>query len=394
MMKQKLFFFIWVLGGCLLASSQSAYSQVATFSGQSATEKILSGAGGTTTAPSITGAGFFYKSPKDPSKYYFITAYHVIQGMVSYHNLTISGQNLNYLGGESLLDIAYYEVENPSANLKTLKFSSTSPKVGDKVNAWGYPAGTTIYAGNIKSLKESTFSTVVWHPFLIRSTCKIIDACSGGPLLNEKGEVLGINVAVVADGSLALEGKIAQQTIEEMIADVHYHRANRIYLGLVFSEKVKGTVILESVIDNSPADNAGLGKEIGKTVQFLDGKKINSLFDVREALESVTAQCTSGGGCGDIKIQFDRNPKSNSILMKRLESPKDYNNIYGYLNTKYSIPDIAKILVINGQKYICSPLNCGIAFRIFTPFCLKFDFWDKKNSSIKTIKLPYPILFG
>ena len=161
----------------------------------------------------------------------------------------------------------------------------------------------------------------------------------------------------------------------------------------VFSEKVKGTVILESVIDNSPADNAGLKKEVGKTVQFLDGKKIHSLFAVREAIESVTARCTSSGGCGDINIRLEGNAYHNSIQMKRLENPEDYNNIYAYLTKKDSL-GAAKILVINEKKYSWSPRDCGIAFRIFTPFCLEFDFWDKSGKSIKTIKLPYPILFG
>lgn len=125
------------------------------------------------------------------SKGYIVTNVHVINGAAAVRAATYSGNTYNVktlVGYDSKYDIAVLKVD--AAGLKYLDFGdSDDVKVGEKVIAAGSPAGLsfTVTEGIVSAFR--TFSGVKY----IQTDVPINPGNSGGPLVNTKGEIIGIN---------------------------------------------------------------------------------------------------------------------------------------------------------------------------------------------------------
>ncbi|MBP2027990.1 hypothetical protein J2Z35_001789 [Acetoanaerobium pronyense] len=132
------------------------------------------------------GSGFPYS---DDGK--IITNYHVIEKAL-YGGIIFEGaENLypfSIIGVDKINDIAVLKIEKETTPLKTSSLSSL--KVGDSVTAVGNPLGVVNVASEGKVTRFSDDS--------IYFTAPIDQGNSGGPLLNSKGEVIGIVTAIVS----------------------------------------------------------------------------------------------------------------------------------------------------------------------------------------------------
>lgn len=123
---------------------------------------------------------------------YIVTNVHVINGASSIRVVTYSGDtyNINAIAGYDVnADIAVLKINAP--NLKALSFGdSDDVKVGEKVIAAGNPAGLafTVTEGIV-----SAFRTAQNNLRYIQTDVPINPGNSGGPLINTKGEIIGIN---------------------------------------------------------------------------------------------------------------------------------------------------------------------------------------------------------
>jgi len=126
------------------------------------------------------------------SKGYVVTNVHVINGASTIRVLTYSGKTYDVneiVGYDGTADIAVLKINAP--DLKALDFGdSDSVKVGEKVIAAGNPAGLafTITEGIVSAFRTSPSSIDY-----IQTDVPINPGNSGGPLINTKGEIIGIN---------------------------------------------------------------------------------------------------------------------------------------------------------------------------------------------------------
>jgi serine protease Do len=124
---------------------------------------------------------------------YILTGSHVIEGFKSVIVKTSSGQNYKAQVVATMgknKDLALLKI-SPKKPLQTIKFGdSDTIKVGQKVLAIGNPFG---FSG---TLTQGIISRIDYKKGKIQTDAAINPGCSGGPLLNSSGEVIGINQSI------------------------------------------------------------------------------------------------------------------------------------------------------------------------------------------------------
>jgi len=220
------------------------------------------------------GSGFVYDAKGN-----LITNAHVVQDSqkITVTFLDGSSYKAQVVGIDLFTDIAVIKVEVDPSLMHPLSIGdSSSLKVGEAVAAIGNPfglsgsmtAGIVSQLGRILPSQDSGFSI----PDVIQTDAAINPGNSGGPLLNMKGEVIGINTAIQsATGEFsgvgfAVPARTISKIVPQLITEGTYHHpwmgiAGRdidpdlaSVLGL---EEAKGFLVI-TVVEDSPADKAGL----------------------------------------------------------------------------------------------------------------------------------------
>ncbi|MGO8762094.1 MAG: DegQ family serine endoprotease [Desulfobaccales bacterium] len=163
------------------------------------------------------GSGFII----DP-KGYVVTNNHVVEGADKIKIILVGGKEYQATvkGRDPKTDLALIQIVNPPADLPFLKLGdSDAMQVGDWVLAVGNPFGLghTVTQGII-SAKGRVIGAGPYDNFL-QTDASINPGNSGGPLLNLKGEVIGINTAILASGQgigFATPSNIAQSIIPQL----------------------------------------------------------------------------------------------------------------------------------------------------------------------------------
>ncbi len=126
------------------------------------------------------------------------------------------------LGRHAQIDIAVLQV--PAAGLKQLPLGNSDElKVGDYVVAIGNPfeIGQTVTAGIVSALGRGRRGGA---PSYVQTDAPINPGNSGGPLINMRGEVIGINTAIIGPGEgnvgigLAIPSKVAREVMDAIVA--------------------------------------------------------------------------------------------------------------------------------------------------------------------------------
>ena len=180
------------------------------------------------------------------------------------------------VGTDPLADLAVLKIDrkdlrNPDAPLPVAKFGdSLNLEVGDVVLAMGSPAGLSqsvtqgivantemIAPGGAMRLDgESVGELVRW----IGHDAIIFPGNSGGPLVNLKGEIVGVNEVGIGSLGGAIPSNLAKKVSDELIASGHVQRS---WVGLsaqplLKKMDVKAGILVGGVIAGSPADKGGL----------------------------------------------------------------------------------------------------------------------------------------
>lgn len=218
---------------------------------------------------------------------YVLTNNHVVQGAdkVVVRLSDRSEVDAEVIGTDERSDVALLKIEGK--NLPSLKIGDPSTlKVGEWVLAIGSPFGFdySVTAG-IVSAKSRSLPSDAYVPF-IQTDVAINPGNSGGPLLNLKGEVIGINSQIYSRSggfmglSFAIPIDVAMDVVNQLKASGHVSRG---YLGVVIQDitrdladayslpKPAGALVAQ-VMQDSPADKAGL--KVGDVITRFDGKEI------------------------------------------------------------------------------------------------------------------------
>ncbi|MFQ6007887.1 MAG: trypsin-like peptidase domain-containing protein [Candidatus Zixiibacteriota bacterium] len=231
-------------------------------------------------APDYTtsyGSGFFFREDG-----YILTNNHVVQNAERLKVVTASGYEYDaeLVGADSETDLAVLKVE-PEEKVVTIPFGdSDAIKVGDWAIAIGNPfpqqgLDRTVTVGVISAKGRGNLffgrETPSYQDY-IQTDASINPGNSGGPLLNLRGEAIGVNAAIStpSGGSVgigfAIPINLARAVVPDLIA---YGKPHRGWLGVWLShvtekearrqglEAVKG-VMIDSVLYNSPAERAGI----------------------------------------------------------------------------------------------------------------------------------------
>ncbi|HWI35931.1 MAG TPA: Do family serine endopeptidase [Burkholderiales bacterium] len=204
------------------------------------------------------------------------------------------------VGSDPGTDIAVLKVE--PKNLVEAKFGdSDAMQVGDFVMAIGNPfgIGQTATSGIVSALGRSGLSVEGYEHF-IQTDAPINPGNSGGALINLKGELIGINSAIIgpAGGNVGI-GFAVPSVMAKAVMDqlVRFGEVKRGRLGIAMSNAtgIDGAQIAE-VEANSPAAQAGLRK--GDVVTALNGHPVRGSAELRARLGVVPA-----GETVELKVQ-------------------------------------------------------------------------------------------
>jgi S1-C subfamily serine protease len=255
------------------------------------------------------GSGFIYND-----KGYIVTNNHVVENAEVVDVTLINGDRYtaNITGTDAFRDLAVIKInENVTKDLiKSLVIGNSSKlRIGDPVVAIGHPFGlessmtTGIISqiGRLLSVDERGFSI----PNAIQTDALINPGNSGGPLLNMKGEVIGVNTAGIFPGNigLAVPSDTILRIIPVLMQEKNYTHpwlgvtGNTLTADIAKREKVDRTqkgVIIDTIVRSSPADLAGLNgsninqygeKRGGDIITAVDDKKIIKMEDLISYLE-------------------------------------------------------------------------------------------------------------
>jgi S1-C subfamily serine protease len=250
---------------------------------------------------------------------HIVTNYHVVEGAskvtVSFSNRDTVGAEL--VGTDPSTDLAVLRVETSASALTPLPLGNSDKlRVGDPVVAIGNPFGLdrTVTSGIVSALQRLiTAPNRFTIDHVIQTDAPINHGNSGGPLLNARGQVIGVNTQIetgdTATGNVGIGFSVPSNTVKDVVAQIlQTGRVDHAYLGIsgqalsrdvaeTYNLPVKAGVLVGSVTDGSGADKAGLlggerqvvvaGETFvlgGDVIVALDGDKISSLEQLRDAI--------------------------------------------------------------------------------------------------------------
>ena len=240
------------------------------------------------------GSGFVYDNLG-----HIITNAHVVDGATKATVTFLDGSQYDaeIIGKDKFTDIAVIKVNEKPRLLHPLQIGDSSQlRVGEQVAAIGNPfglsgsmtSGIVSQMGRLLPSQDSGFSI----PDVIQTDAAINPGNSGGPLLNLRGEVIGINTAIQSSSGefsgvgFAIPSNTAIKIVPSLIEDGEYHHP---WIGIsgrdidpdlakvLELKDAKGFLII-TVVDGSPADKAGL-KGMTAT-QVIDGKEYPANGDI------------------------------------------------------------------------------------------------------------------
>ena len=228
------------------------------------------------TSPEMTASGSGFIVDK---KNLIITNAHVVKNFDKIQ-VQFVGDDKYYpakiLGSDSLSDIALLKVD-VSKKLQPIALGDSSQlEVGEWVAAIGNPHGYghTMTKGIISAVKREIDDLNLFP--LLQTDASINPGNSGGPLVNLKGQVVGVNQAIV-------RGASGINNVKEVLNDLRtFGFVRRGFIGVHFQGDEKKGVLISNIVFNSPAQKAGL--QVNDRIISFGGKKINKAKDLPKAV--------------------------------------------------------------------------------------------------------------
>jgi len=230
------------------------------------------------------------------------------------------------VGADSQVDLAVLKIDDPG--VKPLKLAdSDTVQAGDFVLAIGNPFGfeETVTEGIISSKGRPNRTDAFGD--LLQTDAAINPGNSGGPLINLRGEVIGINTAIISrtGGSQGIGFAIPSNTIRTALETLlKQGRIIRGYLGIqtrALQPGQNGTendgVIVDQVVPGSPAAEAQLQK--GDVIRKFNGHEIKNF----PALRSLVAQAQLNK---NVELEIVRDGKPLKVTTQIKEQPVDYQS--------------------------------------------------------------------
>jgi S1-C subfamily serine protease len=279
-----------------------------------------------------------------------LTNYHVIEGANRGIEVMLSNKRrypATVKGVDKVHDLALLQIDAPDLQPVTLA-DSANLAVGQKVYAIGNPFGLsgTMTRGIISSIRSIKNEDGAPIEDAIQTDAAINPGNSGGPLLNSRGEVIGINTMIASNGADQSSGigfAIPINTAKAVLADLtRYGRVKRPSLGIVsyaigpdlaqqMGLSADYGVLIQRVLPGGAADRAGLhggnqqayvGNQPimlgGDLIVAIDGQEvadpqdISSIMDKHQAGDTVSVTIVRGRKQMTVKLMLGEAHEANT----------------------------------------------------------------------------------
>ncbi|MDF1643219.1 MAG: DegQ family serine endoprotease [Pseudomonadales bacterium] len=263
----------------------------------------------------------------DGEKGVVMTNYHVIKGADEIQVALIDGRSYHaeLLGSDPELDIAIVKIDADALSDIPIA-DSNQLEVGDFVVAIGNPfgLGQTVTTGVVSALSRSGLGIEGYEDF-IQTDASINPGNSGGALVNLRGELVGINTAIIspAGGNVGIGFAIPANMAKASMAQIIRHgevRRGQIGVGIqditpdlrqAFELKNgQRGVLITKVAEDSPAEKAGLNA--GDVILEVDGQITTSTAQLRSQIgmkavgERVELKVLHNGKTRQLKVKIGK----------------------------------------------------------------------------------------
>ncbi|MDJ0582650.1 HhoA/HhoB/HtrA family serine endopeptidase [Crocosphaera sp.] len=270
-----------------------------------------------------TGSGFILSEDGK-----IVTNAHVIAGSQEVSVTLKDGRTFTgkVLGTDSITDVAVIDIE--ADNLPTVKAgNSDNLNVGEWAIAIGNPLGldNTVTTGIVSATGRSSSQIGVGDKRVnfIQTDAAINPGNSGGPLLNARGEVIGVNTAIFRNAQgigFSIPINKAQEIAAELIAkgsvDHPYLGIQMVEINPEIKQRIQASsglninadsgILIVQVVPNSPAAASGL--KSGDIIQSINQKPLRTAEGVQQAVEQVEV-----GSVIPVQVERDGKPLSLNV---------------------------------------------------------------------------------
>lgn len=256
------------------------------------------------------------------------------------------------VGTDPKTDVAVVKIDGDDLPTAALA-DSDSLRVGDWVIAIGGPFGleNTVTAGIVSATGRDRVGITDYENF-VQTDAAINPGNSGGPLVNLRGEVIGINTAIAtrtgqyAGIGFAIPSSMAKSVMESL---VEYGRVDRGYLGAMIQDLTKelaksfgfdgeGGVLIGDVTSGGPAEQAGL--QSGDIVLKFNGRAMRDAAQLRNTVAATRPETR-------VEVEVFRSGERRKVPV-----------IIGLLDDK---------VIVNAQGDASASTDLGLTVRTLTP---------------------------
>lgn len=282
--------------------------------------------------------GFFRGGPQQPEVQHgagsgiivasdgaILTNYHVVENATRIEVQLRDGRRFlaRVVGADPATDLAVIRID--AQNLPAASFAdSTQTRVGEWVVAIGSPLGLdyTVTAGVVSATGRGGMGMHEIEDFL-QTDASINPGNSGGPLVNLRGEVLGINTMIAGRGTgigFAVPASIAKNVTEQLLATGVVRRSQ---LGVIpqeltaelaasFGSEARSGVLVGEVSANGPAAIAGV--QAGDIILSVDGQAVQS---PRDLVRTITSKPVGS----NVRLAVRRSGRAMTLEARTSERP-------------------------------------------------------------------------
>ena len=304
---------------------------------------------------------------------YILTNNHVVEGATEI--LVTASDKHQYkarvVGTDPKTDLAVLKVD--ATNLPAITIADSSKvQVGDYALAIGDPfgVGETVTMGIVSATGRTNLGIEDYEDF-IQTDAPINPGNSGGALVNDRGELIGINTAILSHGSGGNEGvgfaiptDLARNIMDQIVSN---GKVTRAYMGAyiqgvspelakAFGEAAPRGALVGDVEPGSPAAKSGLEK--GDIVVALDGKPITDSNQLRMSISMMAPGTTANlkvwrnGSEHDIAVKLGELPAENERASAAPANPQGalegvtVENVDAQTAQQLGLPDRTKGVVV------------------------------------------------
>ena len=319
---------------------------------------------------------------------YIITNHHVIDTAEDIQITTNNNQSYDakIIGSDEQNDIALLKIETNNELPYAVFGDSDSTQIGEWVLAVGNPFNltSTVTAGIISAKSRNLDLTGRTTQSYIQTDAAVNPGNSGGALINDKGELIGINTAIQTQTgsyvgySFAVPSNIAKKVIEDIL---EYGNVQYGFLGVTGTslnsfrakeldvEDTEGFFI-NGIDKESGANSAGI--KIGDIIKDIDGIKISKFSDLKGYLNTkrpddiVEVNLKRDNVSKKVRVQLNKNERINFYLigiLKNMSSSElidrdlergvkisEFNSDYKSYWEDYGVEENDIIKKINGEE--------------------------------------------